>query len=148
MWQNILEPGRSQITVWHMCSWERTAVERTAVFTQLQSSPNLCIGRPPAECDDARCCVTQFYLREDQSSPNLCIGRPPAECDDARCCVTQFWPPRGPVLSQPVHRTAACRVWWYQMLCDTILTSWWWAQLCSKHVQVYNKLIIKKELVH
>jgi len=22
-----------------------------------------------------------------------CIGRPPAECDDARCCVIQFWPP-------------------------------------------------------
>ena len=20
----------------------------------------------------------------------LCIGRPPAECDDARCCVIQF----------------------------------------------------------
>jgi len=28
-----------------------------------------------------------------QSSPNLCIGRPPAECDDARCCVIQLWPP-------------------------------------------------------
>ena len=45
------------------------------------------------------------------------------------------------VLSHPVHRTVACGVWWYQMLCDTILTSWWWAQLCSKHVEVYNKLM-------
>ena len=48
----------------------------------------------------------------------------------------------------PMHRTAACRVWWCQMLCDTILTCWWWAQLCSKHVDVYNKLIVKQDLMH
>ena len=48
----------------------------------------------------------------------------------------------------PLHRTDACRVWWCQMLCDKILTSWWWVQLCSKHVEMYNKLIIKQELVH
>ena len=36
------------------------------------------------------------------------------------------------------------QVWRYQMLYNTILTSWWWAQQCSKHVEVYNKLIIKK----
>jgi len=52
------------------------------------------------------------------------------------------------VLSQPVHRTATYRVWRYQMLYNTILTSWWWAQQCSKHVQEYNKLIIKQEFVH
>ena len=63
---------------------------------------------------------------------------------------SRCWPSycmRTAILSQPVHRTAACRVWWCQMLCDTVLTSWWWAQLCSKHVEVYNKLIIKQELV-
>ena len=49
---------------------------------------------------------------------------------------------------QPVYRTAACRVWWCQMLCDAILTSWWWARLCSKHVEEHNKLIIKQELMH
>jgi len=26
--------------------------------------------------------------------------------------------------------------------------TWWWAQQCSKHVQEYNKLIIKQEFVH
>ena len=55
---------------------------------------------------------------------------------------------RTAVLTQPVHRTVACSVWWCQMLCDTILTSWWWARLCSKQVEEYNKLIIKQELVH
>jgi len=40
-------------------------------------------------------------------------------------------------------------VWWYQMLYNTILTSWWWAQQCSKHVKAYNKLIItKQDFVH
>ena len=29
--------------------------------------------------------------------------------------------------SQPAHRTATYRVWRYQMLYNTILTSWWWA---------------------
>jgi len=53
-----------------------------------------------------------------------------------------------PALSQPVHRTATYRVWRYQMLYNTILTSWWWAQQCSKHVEKYNKLIIKQEFVH
>jgi len=26
-----------------------------------------------------------------------------------------------------VHRTATYRVWWYQVLRNTILSSWWWA---------------------
>jgi len=39
-------------------------------------------------------------------------------------------------------------VWWYQMLYNTVLTSWWWAQQCSKHVEEYNKLIIKQDFVH
>jgi len=46
----------------------------------------------------------------------------------------------------PVHRTATYRVWWYQMPYNTILTSWWWAQQCSKHVEEYNKLIIKRRI--
>jgi len=24
---------------------------------------------------------------------HLCSGRPPTECDDARCCIRQLWPP-------------------------------------------------------
>jgi len=40
------------------------------------------------------------------------------------------------------------QVWRYQMLYNTILTSWWWAQQCSKHVEAYNKLIIKEDFVH
>ena len=51
-------------------------------------------------------------------------------------------------LSQPVHRTATYRLWRYQMLYNKILTSWWWAKQCSKHVQAYNKRIIKQEVVH
>ena len=49
---------------------------------------------------------------------NLHAGRPPTECDDNRCCI------------------------------NTILTSWWSAQQCSKHVEAYNKCIIKQEFVH
>ena len=30
--------------------------------------------------------------------------------------------------SQPVYRKATYGVWWYQMLYNTILTCWWWAQ--------------------
>jgi len=32
-----------------------------------------------------------------------------------------------PVGGRQVHRTATCRVWWSQMLYNTVLTSWWWA---------------------
>jgi len=38
--------------------------------------------------------------------------------------------------------------WWYEMLNNTILISWWSAQQCSKHAEAYNKLIIKQEFVH
>jgi len=34
----------------------------------------------------------------------------------------------GTGLSQPVHQTATYSVWRYQILYNTILTSWWWAQ--------------------
>ena len=53
-----------------------------------------------------------------------------------------------------VNRLSTCapdghlQVWWYQMLYTKILTSWWWAQQCSKHVEAYNKLIIKQDFVH
>ena len=46
------------------------------------------------------------------------------------------------------HRTATCKVWRYQTLYNTILTSWWWAQQSSKHVEAYNKLNIKQEVLH
>jgi len=52
------------------------------------------------------------------------------------------------VLSQPAHRTVTYRVWRYQMLYNTVLTSQWWTQQHSKHVEEYNKLIIKQEFVH
>jgi len=37
-------------------------------------------------------------------------------------------------------------VWWYQMPYITILTSRWWAQKYSKHVEACNKFIIKQDL--
>ena len=51
-----------------------------------------------------------------------------------------------PVGGRPVHRTATYRVWRYQMLYNTVLTSWWWAQQCSKHIEAYKKLIKNKIL--
>ena len=56
-----------------------------------------------------------------------------------------------PVGGRPVNRLreSSCardghlQLWCYQMLYNTILTSRWWAQQCSKHVEAYNKLIIK-----
>ena len=39
------------------------------------------------------------------------------------------------VLSQPVHRTATYSVWRYQMLYNTILTSWWWTQQSGAQVE-------------
>ena len=62
-----------------------------------------------------------------------------------------------PIGGRPVHRLreesplSACapdghlKVWWYQRPYNTILTSWWWAQQFSKHVQAWNKLIIKQK---
>jgi len=55
-----------------------------------------------------------------------------------------------PVGGRPVHSPTCApdghlQVWWYQMLYNTILTSWWWAQQCSKHVEAYNKLIVKQK---
>ena len=75
-----------------------------------------------------------------------------------------------------LHYTA-CSVWWYQRLCNAILTSWWWAHVLetcllllpqlynslwvlacsiiplhgflscaySKHVEAWNKLIVKQK---
>ena len=41
------------------------------------------------------------------------------------------------------HHTCAryghLQVWWYQMLYNTILTSWWWAHQCSEHVEGCDK---------
>ena len=33
------------------------------------------------------------YRLREECSLNLCTGRPPAECDDTRCCIIQFRPP-------------------------------------------------------
>ena len=48
------------------------------------------------------------------------------------------WPCDAQVDRRPVHRTATYRVWWYQMLYNTILTSWWRAEQCSKHVEEFS----------
>ena len=45
-------------------------------------------------------------------------------------------------------RNSHLRMWRYQMMCNIILTSWWWAKQCSKHIQAYNKLIMKQDFVH
>jgi len=51
---------------------------------------------------------------------------------DQNCIIQHLVPSHSvggcAVLSQPVHCTATYRVWWYQMLCNTVLTPWWWAQ--------------------
>ena len=51
-----------------------------------------------------------------------------------------------PVLSQHAHRKASYTVWRYQMLYNTILTPWWRAQQCSKHVEAYNKTYYKTRI--
>jgi len=60
-----------------------------------------------------------------------------------------------PVGGRPVHRSSLnlCRGRpptgvMIPDAVNTILTSWWWAQQCSKHVEAYNKLIIRQEFVH
>jgi len=63
-------------------------------------------------------------------------------------CIIQHLVSSHSVGDRPVHGTITYRVWRYQMLYNTILTSWWWTQQCSKHVEGYNKLIIKHEFVH
>jgi len=45
-------------------------------------------------------------------------------------------------------RDCHLQVWRYQMLYNTILTSWWWAKQCSKHVEAYKKLVAKQDFVH
>jgi len=57
------------------------------------------------------------------------------------------WPSRAQSPLSTCARNGHLQVWWYQMLYNTILTSWCWAY-CSKHVEAYNKLIIKQEFVH
>ena len=88
---------------------------------------NLCTGRDLNLCTerlnlctgrDLSLCTGRLNLCTGRDL-NLCTERPPTECD----CT-------------------------YQMLYNTILSSWWWAQQCSKHVEDYNKLIIKEEFVH
>ena len=48
----------------HTCKWPSGAqVERLLsqpAHTLRDSALNLCTGRPPAECNDTRCCVIQF----------------------------------------------------------------------------------------
>jgi hypothetical protein len=45
-----------------------------------------------------------------------------------------------------VQGTATYTMWRYQMPYNTILTSWWWAQQCSKHVEAYNKSYYKTRI--
>jgi len=95
------------------------------------------------------------------SSLNLCTGRPPTEFIRLSTCA-----PDGHLqssfLSQSVHRAATYRVHFSLNLCtgrpptecddtrccivqfDLLMMSTY----CSKHVEVYNKLIRKREFVH
>ena len=59
--------------------------------------------------------------------------------------IRRSWIPTSSVST--CARDGHLQVWWYQMLYNIILTSWWWAQHCSKHVEAYNKLIIT-QFVH
>jgi len=43
-----------QVTGGAWTGWERTCAQVH------RSSPNLCTGRPPTECDDTRCCIIEF----------------------------------------------------------------------------------------
>ena len=38
------------------------------------------------------------------------------------------------------------QVWRYQILYNTVLTSWWWSQQWSKHVEAYNKSYYKTRI--
>ena len=93
--------------------------------------------------------IKQLLITAIQSEATQICRGPEAEhlsqffhCHDKQCCKRPH-PPRYAtrdasfdvllavhlisVLSLPVHRTAIYRVWRYQMLYNTILTSWWWA---------------------
>jgi len=71
-------------------------------------------------------------------------------------CIVQHLVSSHSVGSHPVHRLGedSCamdghlQVWRYQMLYNTIVTSWWWAQQCSKHVEAYNNFVVEREFVH
>ena len=81
------------------------------------------------------------------------------KCDDTKCCIVQ-WSKRGKVsqnttnllvvfwLTLPFYFMVTYKMGMSQLkLYNTILTSSWWVQQCSKHVEEYNKLIIKQEFV-
>ena len=90
-------------------------------------------------CDDTRCCIIKFWPPDDKHNSARNMYRNIKQCDDTRCCIIQFWSP------DDEHNSARnmyrnIKVWWYQMLYNTILTPWWWAQQCSKHVQEYKRV--------
>ena len=51
-----------------------------------------------------------------------------------------------PIGGRPVHGTDTYRVWWYQRLYNTIFDLLTMSTWCSKHVEVWNKLIVKQIL--
>jgi len=51
-------------------------------------------------------------------------------CDDTRGFAMQFWPPDDEHMClKHVETSSHLQVWWYQRLCNAILTSWWWAHV-------------------
>jgi len=57
------------------------------------------------------------------------------------------WLSCAPVKKEPVSKTVTCREWRYQRLhiyTFTTWTSWRWAELCSKHVEEFNKCVMCK----
>ena len=51
------------------------------------------------------------------------------------------------VPARPAYRTATHREWHIPDAVKIQLTSWWWARVCSKHVEEWNKRIIYKRIV-
>jgi len=62
-------------------------------------------------------CMWQSHARVERG---LCTGRPPTECDDARCCIIQFGPPNDEHIeletctgiSQTYCKTRICALSW------------------------------------
>jgi hypothetical protein len=86
-------------------------------------------------CDDTRGCVMQFWPPDDR-------------CDDTRGCVMQFWPPDDRCDDT---RSRVMQFWPPDDRCDDTrgcVMQFWPPDdehMCSKHVEEWNKLIVKQK---
>jgi len=107
-------------------------------------------------CDDTRGCVMQFWPPDDE---HMCSSshklhslwyRHTYRSDDTRSCVMQFWPPDDEHMfssSNTLHS-----LWYHQTYrCDDTrgcVMQFWPPDdehTCSKHVEAWNKLIVKQK---